>query len=313
MWKDGRTPAGKQRWRCRACNRVAIRARPDTAFRHLKKHFVRWLTGNQSLAEIAHEIGCTRQTLVARFSTLWEECPAPPPAPSKPDHILILDGVYLSGRVNAALVARTTEHVRSWLFTERENCLSWIEFLSHLTPPSFVVSDGQKGLTEAIARCFSSAVLQRCLAHVERYSRIKLSSHPKTQAGRELWALTRSLWRVHTRRQKRRWVRVYKKWERKHESFLKQRSASPTGRGWWYIHRNVRAVRTHIRNALPNLFIFVRHSEVPRTTNHVEGGINSRLKELVHRHRGLSPYRKRVLAANFLSRRSKEKTTRNFT
>lgn len=309
MRRDGRASSGKQRWRCRTCHRVAVRTRPDTTTRYLKGHFARWLTGNRSLSEIARETGCSRQSLVARFSPLWAFCPKPPPTLLESDRILIFDGVYLSGRVNAVLIARAPDRVRSWRFTERENYVSWLDFLSGLTPPLFVVADGQKGLTGAIERCFPAVLFQRCLAHIERYARIKLSGHPKTPAGRELWTIIRTLWQVRTRRQKRRWIRTYQKWERRYKLFLKQRSASPTGRGWWYTHRKVRAVRTHLRNAWPHLFVFVRHPEVPRTTNHVEGGINSRLKELIHRHRGLSADRKRVLAAHFLARRIGEKTT----
>jgi len=38
-------------------------------------------------------------------------------------------------------------------------------------------------------------------------------------------------------------------------------------------------------------------SSTTRTTNHIEGGINSRLKELVHRHRGLGDEQKQVFVA----------------
>lgn len=309
MRRDGHTPAGKQRWRCRSCGQLAVRTRRDTTLRYQSRQFVHWLTGNRSLAEMAGELGCSRQALAARFAPWWSERPQPSPSLSKSCSTLILDGVYLSGRVNAVLIARSPERVHSWSFAERENTDSWMSFLFPLPPPLFVVADGQKGLTEAVSSCFPNAQLQRCLVHAERYARMKLSRNPKTRAGRELWALVRSLWQVRTRRQRRRWVRSYRKWERRHEQFLKQRSSSPTSRGWWYTHRNVRSARTHIRNALPHLFLFVRYPEVPRTTNHVEGGVNARLKELVRRHRGLSPERKRVLAAHYLSGRSQKKTT----
>jgi hypothetical protein len=90
---------------------------------------------------------------------------------------------------------------------------------------------------------------------------------------------------------------------------------STTGRKrtWWYTHRNLRAARSLIRNALPHLFTFVRYPQIPRTTNHVEGGINSRLKELIHRHRGLSQDRKQVLVAQHLAQKNRQKPPRNVT
>jgi hypothetical protein len=51
---------------------------------------------------------------------------------------------------------------------------------------------------------------------------------------------------------------------------------------------------------------------VPRTTNHVEGGINSRLKDLFRIHRGISVQKKIALAAWYLYYRQDErKSTRN--
>jgi len=85
------------------------------------------------------------------------------------------------------------------------------------------------------------------------------------------------------------------------------------GADGWYTHRKIRAARSLIRNALPHLFIFIDHPYVPRTTNHVEGGVNSRLKELVHRHRGLRDDRKQVLVAVHLARKRAKKPPRNVT
>ncbi|MFC1521089.1 hypothetical protein ACFL6Y_01640 [Elusimicrobiota bacterium] len=63
---------------------------------------------------------------------------------------------------------------------------------------------------------------------------------------------------------------------------------------------------------MPNLFVFLDFKGFPKTTNHIEGGINSRLKELLHRHRGLNIERKKVLVAYFLSNKNGfKKPTRN--
>lgn len=125
-----------------------------------------------------------------------------------------------------------------------------------------------------------------------------ITQRPKTLAGQDLRILVRSLLSVRTRRQKRRWIRRWRGWHRKYQKFLNERSYYDPANGkrsWWYTHRKLRAVRSLIRNSLPDLFAFVGHPEIPRTSNYVEGGINSRLKELLHRHRGLSLKRKRVL------------------
>jgi transposase InsO family protein len=74
----------------------------------------------------------------------------------------------------------------------------------------------------------------------------------------------------------KRWLRAYRRWEQQHAVFLKERSyGEPKAgkkRSWWYTHRNIRAARSLLRNALPHLFTFVRYPHVPRTTNHVGVG-----------------------------------------
>jgi len=248
---------------------------------------------------------------------LWEDIQKPPELTPASYTIYMLDGVYLSGRENAALICRTMTAQISWMFAERETFASWLAFLENLPAPDAVVVDGQKGLLAAILYLWPETKVQRCLVHIERLARIRLTRHPKSCAGKELLMLVRRLMKVRTKRQRRRWVRSYRCWERKHDAFLKERSYGEpkTGkkRTWWYTHRNVRAVRSLIRNAMPHLFTFVRYPQVPRTTNHIEGGVNSRLKELVHRHRGLSQNRKQVLVAEHLAQRGKKKPPRNVT
>lgn len=272
---------------------------------------MRWLTGTASLSDIGHAAGLSRRQLTRRFLPLWHESPPPPPAYIHSDKILIFDGVYLSGRTNAAFIARTPTCIRSWHFAERECFDAWDTFLARIPVPAVVVMDGQKGLHEAVLRRFTRTRIQRCLVHVERFVRSCVSTRPKTEAGQTLWKLTRSLWDVRTSTDAARWHSRFAAWERRYTSFLKERSQSPETGRWWYTHRKLRAARSHIRNASPYLFTFTEISGVPRTTNHVEGGVNARLKELVHRHRGLSPARKRMLTALFLNAKTMQKPPRN--
>lgn len=315
MQRRGFTAAGTQRFYCKSCASSTVRKRPDAQTRHHQQLFKNWLTGNQSLSEIAHRRGVNRRTLTRWFRPLWET--TKPPGKLAPDPLAVycLDGVYLSGRENAALVCRTGSWRLSWMFVVRETTAGWTAFLESLQAPNAVVIDGQKGLLAAVKSLWPLAKIQRCLVHVERFSRIKLTRKPTTIAGRELRNLVSALFEVRTGRHARRWLRRCCLWELKHATFLKERSYGEPRLGkkrrWWYTHRNIRAVRSHLRNALPHLFTFVDHPEVPRTTNHVEGGVNSRLKELIQRHRGLSQDRKKVVVAEFLAKMDGKKPPRN--
>jgi len=313
MQRRGKTAAGTQRWKCTTCNVSAVRQRPDQKRKQYKLSFIRWLTGVRELSAVARERGIGREQLSRRFQQYWYL-----PAPTSPplvgsDHVLILDGIYLSGRGNATLIARTITYVRSWDFHERECFVAWDRFLARIPAPKAVVCDGQKGLLEAIKCRWPHTKIQRCLVHVERFVRSRISMRPKTEAGRALWQLTRSLWDVDTVCDADNWIESFQAWEERYADFLKERSySSETGR-WWYTHRTLRAARSHVRNALPHLFTFAIVPNTPRTSNHIEGGTNARLKELIRRHRGLSPERKRILAAYFLSSQTEKKPPRDVT
>ena len=251
------------------------------------------------------------------FAPLWECIQKPATFRQTPCAVYILDGVYLSGRENAALICRTMTAQISWMFAERETLANWKTFLESLPKPDAAVIDGHKGLLAAIQCIWPTTAIQRCMVHIERLARIKLTRQPKTSAGKEFLILVQRLFSVRTKKQRRRWLGVYRRWERRHADFLKERSYGEPKAGamrtWWYTHRNIRAARSLIRNALPHLFTFIDHPNMPRTTNHVEGGVNSRLKELVQRHRGLPQDRKQVLVAEHLARKKGGKPPRNVT
>jgi hypothetical protein len=312
MHRHGKTSSGNQRWKCVSCRLTAVRKRPDVHVRHLRHHFLQWITGTQSLAEKASEMKLSRKQLSKYFKAFWAELPACP-AKTEPTEVLVLDGVYLSGRTNAVLIARTLSNVHSWAFADRECFAAWNAFLWHLWPPAAVVIDGQKGLQQAILQRFPQAHIQRCLVHVERFVRVCVSRNPKTEAGRQLWRLMRSVWDVECQKDAKVWCQQFASWEALYAGFLAERSRSPETGRWWYTHRKLRSARSHIQKALPYLFTFIEIPGIPRTSNHVEGGVNARLKELIRRHRGLSAERKRAVAAFFLASKMGQNHTQKVT
>lgn len=306
MQRRGKTAAGTQRWLCVPCASSCVRRRPDTTLRHLRRRFVDWLTGYQSLTSIASELVTTRRTLTAWFEPLWYEALPVAQRVDVTGHVLIVDGVQLA-RGASVLVGRTVQRVASWVFTAGESTVCWLQFTATVVgTPSAVVLDGRAGLLVGVTLTWPAARIQRCHFHLLKRARILLTKQPKSEAGQVIRRLLLQLKDVQSRRQKRRWVRAYHCWERRFGRFLDERTTSdrltPTGRRrWWYTHKHLRGIRSLVRNALPHMFTYVRHPEIPRTTNHVEGGLNSTLAELIHRHRGLPVQRKQRLAALFFA------------
>lgn len=303
MQRRGRTAAGTQRWYCPRCHRSAVRHRPDVRRTADRQLFRDWITGTKSLTDLADRLRVSRWSLHRRFAWCWDHPPLPDVPTSLAGQVLIVDGVYLRRDV-CILIARTPRGVVSWMVCDRESTTTWLEFLATLPRPWAVVSDGQKGLQKAIRTIWPGVLQQRCLFHVVDGSLKKLTQHPTTAAGRVLRRLVLDLYAVHPTGGRRAWLRRYRRWEQQFNAFLKERTQGrrpDRQRLWWYTHQSLRSVRYLLRHAIPDLFTYTDHPTIPRTTNHVEGGLNSRLKELLHEHRGLPLTKQQALAAYFLA------------
>lgn len=315
MQRWGKTVASTVRFYCPSCQKSSVRKRSDVIEAARYHLFVAWLTGTKSLTEIAKSRHISRQSLAAWLRPFRKTCPVPL-VPGEPVDVLVIDGLYLESRSHCVLIGKTPRAVVFWMFAERETYGSWRLFCQRIPAPRVVVCDGQRGMRSAIRDVWPQTRIQRCIIHVFQLATARLTQRPKSDAGQTLRVLIHEMLLVRTRRQKRRWIRGYRGWRKRYDSFLKERTIGQQPgkkRTWWYTHKRIRSVRSLLDNALPDLFTYIGHPEIPRTTNHVEGGINSRLAELLHRHRGISLEKKEVLVATFLSRKQGQKPTRNFT
>lgn len=277
-----------------------------------------WLSGVISLTDIAKRHGEHRTTLSRRFRLSSCAAKKIPLRRLPPTLVLVLDGTTIAtNRIALIIYEVVSRQPLMWAFVRRENYETWCRLLQSIAKKYSVaalVSDGQKGLKKAIVELFSHTPHQRCVAHVVRLALAKLTKHPQSDAGQALRSLVCALRFVKTTEDAACWSASVLRWNILYITFLAERSMNPTTRRMWYTHRKLRAVRSLILHALPNLFYYTTNAEIPNTTNHVEGGINARLKELLGRHRGITTTQKELLVSEFLYRRRKEKLpTRNAT
>jgi hypothetical protein len=144
----------------------------------------------------------------------------------------------------------------------------------------------------------------------------------ETKAGCELLQLTRDLWQVKTLPQAEYWEQRLRVWHQYYGSFIRERTyksaTEPGRRRWWYTHRNLRSAYKQLDKLLRDDQLFT-HLEtltdvpIPRTTNYVEGGINSQLRTKLKLHRGMSEEHQRRLVEWYLySRTEGAKPPRKF-
>lgn len=278
----------------------------------------RWLLGVASLTSVSRRVGVHRTTLSRRFGALHIPLKLVPLRSLAQDPVLVLDGTSISKHIMLIVAYDVlSDQPITWSFVPREKFDPWYKLLLRIRArfsPEALVSDGQKGLVKAVKMIFPGIPHQRCLAHIIRLSLAWLTRNPQTHAGQDLRILAIELARVKTLNDTKMWRASFTKWDAHYEGFLKEKSINlATGRRW-YTHRKLRAVRSLIAHALPNLFLFTLNPRIPNTTNAVEGGINSPLAELLHRHRGITDKQKETLVTRFLCARRKRKLpTRNAT
>jgi hypothetical protein len=316
LQKWGKTNAGTQRWRCPKCTETQVRKRPDLSRQLLLERFVAWLLGKQSQIELV--TAYSDRTWRTQTAWCWNIAPKPEYT-GEVHHAIILDGIHVGSLV--CLIARTTDYVVAWHWAGYESSNTWSELLLAIPAPSFVVCDGQKGILLSIARCWPKTEIQRCLFHVWLNVRSKLTLSPKTEAGKDFLKLTRGLWQVRTEKEVLAWWQQFQAWEQRYGDFVKQRTyvrdPKPNQRRWWYTHGRLRSAYRQLKKLQEDqqLFTYVYNADLrlPRTTNHMEGGINSQLRTKLKLHRGLSDEHQRRLVEWYLySRTERQKPTRNF-
>lgn len=309
LQKRGRTAAGAQRWLCVVCNKSATKPRQDLRRALLLERFVAWLLSKNSQTELA--ISYSDRTWRAKTLWCWDVVPAAPPT-GEIHQVLLLDGVYIGDQV--CLVARTTDYVVAWHWAPHESTAYWGELLARLPPPQFVVSDGQKGILGAVAQHWPEAHLQRCMFHAWLHIFAKLRGRGRSEAAKALLVVVRGMFGVHTFAQRDAWLAQLAAWEVAYGDQVKAttryQSTVANKRGWRYSDPKLKAAHFHLTKLLRNhqLFTYIEHLEadIPRTTNHVEGGINSQLRTKLKLHRGMPAAHQQRLVEWYLYSRAEE-------
>lgn len=311
MIRWGLTRQGRQRFRCVACLQTGIKKRPDTEEKNREVLFERWLLKTETLERLAHMRHTKPSALVKSFSNFWSKEIEPLPYRGN-GCTLIVDGIIIE-RGACILIAIDGEGIPiTWLSCRRENSDSWIRLFElvkrqGVNNPSVIISDAQKGLLGAMKWVFPLIPHQRCLTHVVRLAQAWLTRNPKTIAGQELRLLVGRLYGIKTRDDALFFTKQFDEWRTNHHFFLKEMSISPETKRRWYTHRRLRGVRSLLMGALPNIFTFLEIPDTPRTTNQLEGGVNSPIKALLRHHRGMSTAHRQVLVFRFLRARQRKK------
>lgn len=173
-----------------------------------------------------------------------------------------------------------TEYLEGLRFVQEKG----IEILS-------VTIDGKTGIKEV----FRQYPVQVCQFHVQKRILTRTTQNPQTECGKELKYIATHF--INQRWDERQFTENILNNLKKYQGFLSEKNESNQ-----YVHRSLRSAFYGIKLALPNLFTFQKYKNlnIPNTTNHIDGGINPKLKRLVDEHRGMNRKRRNVLISNLL-------------
>lgn len=284
--KNGRTSAGTQRWRCPDCGASSTRRRPDLTRRHQLDEFLDWLTGKHAQTELPRT---SARSFRRRTAWCWHLEPRLGPVETRHRQIM-LDGIYLGDW--CLLIAITTTgtgpgHVLAWQWCATESHAAWSALLERIPAPHVVICDGGAGLHSALRRHWPTTAVQRCIFHVQMNLTRHLTRNPRTDAGRRLRRLGLDLSDVHDIPAAIAWYQHLDAWWQGHGHLTQQRTRLPNGQ-WWYTHDRLRKAwqLLHRLTTQGTLFTYLEH-RCARTTSALEGGINSGIRDLLRRHRGM--------------------------
>ncbi|WP_313286091.1 IS1249 family transposase [Corynebacterium vitaeruminis] len=325
--KNGKTSAGTQRWRCKdqQCNATIINPNPDVQHKHTFALFYAWITSTLSLDRFAALHKSTRTTLARRFYWCWLIQPTYWIDPNRIYDQIFIDGTYFGHGTHSycLLVAYDGDHVICWHWCHRETKNDYLTLLEKIPhPPRIVTTDGHRGALAAIHTLWPTTHIQRCLVHVHRTITEHLTHRPRTDAGKALLALSRTLLTITTLDQARTWGIHLAQFETTYATWLKEKTYATDGQQrprhvkptatWWYTHyRQRRAVKLLVTLwRKQQLFTYLTHPNEPTQpplradTNCLEGGINAQLKHLTRIHRGQPAEHQRLTCEWYLAART---------
>lgn len=282
----GKTKAGSQRWFCNRC-KMTFTQKIDNKTKafHL---FLKWLFGKETQSEMPGE----GRTFRRRTAKLWEIWPMPPKIEESKD-VLFLDGIYL-GRKACILICCDEKNVLGWYLCRYEHSGAWMALMKRIAEPRMVVSDGGSGFAKALKAAWPNAKHQRCLFHVFCQVRRYTTTRPNTLAGIELYSLAKDLLKIKSHEEADRWGKRFVDWMKRYQKFLNEKTIDERGHERPTHERLLKAERSILKLFGENtLFTYLEEElkadfEPPATNNRIEGGVNSRLRELLRNHRGLS-------------------------
>lgn len=283
MIRYGSTARGTKRWRCVSCGVTSTSRNKTNHYHRQFNWFKKWVVEGFTVKQLSQESGHSRW-IIRGVIAYWLKHPPAMAALINTDNCLF-DGTYLDRQHGLLAMMGVGSGIIVGIYgmTERPDDLR--EFFRSsaergLNPKSVTV-DGNIHVIRSLCAQWPEVIIQRCLVHVQRQGLMWCRRFPKRLDARKLRALFLSLTAITTLRERDVWLTQLTAWEARYGN----RISASRETGW--VFSDLKRARCMVLRAVPDLFHYLDHPEIPRTTNGLEGYFG-RLKDRYHDHRGLT-------------------------
>jgi len=146
--------------------------------------------------------------------------------------------------------------------------------------PKSATVDGNPHLIKILRFLWPQVIIQRCLVHIQRQGLSWCRINPKRTDARNLRKLFLQVMSINTEADRDRFLAQVNEWEQEYG----YRIAISPETGW--IFSDLKRARSMLLSALPDMFHYLYDSNIPKSTNALEGYF-ARLKRKYYQHRGL--------------------------
>lgn len=284
---------GIQRLKCRNCKSLFSTRRKDVSKSNRFPWFRKWVSGRMTIEEISRASGYSSRQLHRWFDEYLDEYPTWNIKTTAPIYLLI-DGTYYSD--GHCLIVYRAENLRRTLFYRFARAEDDDEIASDLMAIremgyeiAGITTDGGDNIVRAAEYVYPGVPRQRCMVHVRRECLNRITLQPRSPEARALKDLVLRIGDVRTANDRLWWLRSFRDWDELNAAFACEKAARPGGQTY-FVRDDLRKAYVHLKRAIPNLFTFVDHPGLPKTTNALEAFFGH-LKDQLRLHRGLSENR----------------------
>lgn len=282
----GQTKYGRQRYRCKICNRTfTYRNRLNKLYRE-QKWFKDWIVEGYSLRQLNLISGHSIRTLKRIIGYWIAKIPPLITLPLRNVKYLVADGTYLKHE-NCIYTATdySTGLVASHRYGIKENYCMAHEIFSEIKTqdckPIAATIDGNTQVIRALRDIWPTIIIQRCLYHILRQGTSWLRRFPKDPAAKELRQIILAVMTISDDTAKDAFMTRLNEWDRVYGAYVRALDSRHKVCG------DLQRARSLLRHALPDMFHYLDDQNIAPTSN-MQEGLFSTAKILFRNHRGVS-------------------------